>query len=60
VTIKNRSVSIAVLPYDIYIGKGKGKGKSKVRPRRGHECPEGQYVYSSTISLTSALGGVGG
>ena len=43
----------------IYIGKGKGKGKSTFLPRTDHEDPEGEYVYSSTLSLTSALGGVG-
>jgi len=34
------------------------KVKDKVHPRRGHEGPEGEY--SSTLSLTSALDGVGG
>ena len=37
----------------------KGKGKSKVHPRTGHEGPEGQYVYSCIVSLTSALNGGG-
>jgi hypothetical protein len=32
----------------------------KVHPRRGHEGPEGEYRYSSTLSLTSALDGVDG
>ena len=32
----------------------------KVHPRTGHEGPEGEYRYSSTLSLTSALDGVGG
>jgi len=36
------------------IDKGKGKGKGKVHPRTGHEGPEGEYRYSSTLSLTSA------
>jgi hypothetical protein len=27
----------------------------KVHPRKGHEGPEGQYRYSSTLSLMSAL-----
>ena len=27
----------------------------KVRPRTGHEGPEGEQMYSSTLSLTSAL-----
>jgi hypothetical protein len=29
--------------------------KSKVRPRTGHEGPEGKYRYSSTLSLTFVL-----
>ena len=36
------------------------KGKGKVRPRTGNEGPEGQYIYRSTRSLTSALDGMGG
>jgi hypothetical protein len=40
--------------------KGKGKGKGKVHPRTGHEAPEGEWKYSSTLSSTSALDGVGG
>jgi len=35
-------------------------GKSTVHPRSGHEGPEGEKRYSSTLSLTSALVGVGG
>jgi hypothetical protein len=35
-------------------------GKSKVLPRTGHEGPEGEYRYSSTLSLTLALDEVGG
>ena len=37
-----------------------GKGKCKVHPRTGHEGPEGEQRYSSTLSLTSAIDGVGG
>ena len=37
-----------------------GKGKGKVHPRTGHECPEGEQRYSSTLSLTSALDEVDG
>jgi hypothetical protein len=33
------------------------KKKVKVYPRIGHECPEGEHRYSSTLSLTSALNG---
>ena len=37
------------------------KGKVKVKfALKGHEGPEGEYVYSSTLSLTSALDGVSG
>ena len=39
---------------------GKGKGKAKVHPRTGHEGPEGEWSYSSTLCLTSALDRVGG
>jgi hypothetical protein len=36
-------------------------GKGKVLSITGHEGPEGEYRYSSTLSLTSALdGGLGG
>ena len=31
----------------------------KVHPRTGHEDPKGEYSYSSTLSLTSVLDGVG-
>jgi hypothetical protein len=34
--------------------------KVKVHPRTGHEDPEGEQRYSYTLSLTSALDGVGG
>ena len=36
------------------------KGKGKAHPRTGHEGPEGEWRYSSILSLTSALCGVGG
>jgi hypothetical protein len=36
------------------------KGKGKFYPRAGHEGPEGEYKYSYTLSLTSALQGVAG
>ena len=36
------------------------RGKCKVHSRTGHEGPEGEYIYSCTLDLTSALdGGVG-
>ena len=31
------------------------KGKGKVYPRTGHVGPEGEYRYSSALSLTSVL-----
>ena len=31
--------------------------KTKFRPRAGHEVPEGEWGYSSTLSLTSELDG---
>jgi hypothetical protein len=37
-----------------------GKCKSKVHPIKGHEGPEEEYKYSSTLSLTLALDGVSG
>jgi hypothetical protein len=36
------------------------KGKGTVRPRTGHEDREVQWSYGSTLSLTSATGGVDG
>jgi hypothetical protein len=35
------------------------KGKGKVHPRTGHEGPEGEQRYSSTLSLTWVLDGRG-
>ena len=34
-----------------------GKGKGKIHPITGHEGPEREYLYSPTLSLTSALDG---
>jgi hypothetical protein len=36
------------------------KKKGDVSPRTGDERPDGEYTYSSTLPLTSALDGVGG
>ena len=38
----------------------KGKGKVKVHPLTDHEGPQMEQRYSSTLSLTSVLDGVGG
>ena len=35
----------------------KSKGKGKFHPIAGHEGPEGEQRYSSTLSLTSSLDG---
>jgi hypothetical protein len=37
-----------------------GKGKGKVHPRKGHEGPVGEQMYSSTLPSTLALDGLGG
>jgi len=37
-----------------------GTVKSKVHPRTGHQGPEGKCSYNCTLSLISALDGVGG
>ena len=39
---------------------GQVKGKVIFHPRTGHEGPEGELRYSSTLSLTSLLDGMGG
>jgi len=39
-------------------GRRQDKSKSKVHLITDHEGPDGEYRYSSTLSLTSALGGV--
>ena len=36
------------------------KSKDTAHPRTGHEGPEGKQRYSSTLSLTSAIDGMGG
>jgi hypothetical protein len=42
------------------INEREAKGKGTILPITGHEGPEGERRYSSTLSLTSALDGVGG
>ena len=37
-----------------------GKGKGKFYLRTGHEGPQEEWKYSSSLSLTSALDGVSG
>jgi hypothetical protein len=49
-------MKLLIHKYNFLQYKGKGEG----RPRTGHEGPEGRLRYNSTLSLTSALNGVGG
>jgi hypothetical protein len=46
--------------YWVKYSKVKEKVKGKINPRTGHEGPEGEYRYSPTLSLTSALDRGGG
>jgi hypothetical protein len=46
--------------YEMEAKLYKGKGKGKFNPRTGHEGLDGEYGYSSTLSLTSVLNRVGG
>ena len=45
-------------PTEVFLPYGKGKGN--VQHRTGHEGPEGEQMYNSTLSLTLALFGEGG
>ena len=52
--------SVAQLDKTSYVTARKKKGKKgKGHPRTGHEVPEGEQMYSSTLPSTSALNGVG-
>ena len=42
-------------PGDIFETTPENKPESKIHPSTGHESPEVEQKYSSTISLTSAL-----
>jgi hypothetical protein len=42
-----------------FLRKTSVKGIGKVRPRTGREGSEGEYMYSSTLSLISGLDGGG-
>ena len=45
---------------NFYIASLKGGKKGQAYPRTGHEGPEREQKYSSTLSLTSVVDGVGG
>jgi len=53
-------VSTETHHYTNRFGAATGKGKGKVHSTIDHEGPEGEWRYRSTLSLTSALDGVGG
>ena len=53
-TLKYQISLISVVSFIKHAGKG------KFHPTTGHEDPQAEYRYSSTLSLTSALDGVGG
>ena len=53
---EQHSLSLASCRYKWEIKSSRGQ----VHPRTGHEGPKREYKYSSTLSLTSALDGVGG
>jgi hypothetical protein len=53
------SGAIPPLPlYAFVVDRDSFPVKGNVRSRTGHEGPEGEWKYSSTLSLTSALDGV--
>ena len=61
--IQQWALSALLLSYKIFrTDVNNNKSKDKGHPRTGHEGPKGEYryEYSSTLSLTSALDGVGG
>jgi len=53
--LTSRILDDAVSTAVVYSNKGKGK----VHPRRGHKYTDGEKRYIPTLSLTSALDGVG-
>jgi hypothetical protein len=42
-------------PYNTGIRLEEEKGRGEIHPRTEHEVPEAKYMYSSTLSLISAL-----
>jgi hypothetical protein len=50
---RSKYLRISGIPIKVQVNDG------KVHPITGHESPEGEYRYSSTLSLTSALDGGG-
>jgi hypothetical protein len=58
-TFSERQSRVAKFPMGNH-SQGLGKAKGTVHPITGHEGTWGEWRYSSTLSLTSVLGGVGG
>jgi hypothetical protein len=57
---KTRYISFIIIgsesqPSSYPVGKCKVKGKGKGHPITGHEDPEWEQMYSSTLPSTSAL-----
>jgi hypothetical protein len=52
----HRPLELCRKSYTVFIDQGKGT----FHPRTGHEASDGEYRYSSTLSLISALDEVGG
>ena len=50
---------VSHLMLKLIIVTNMGKGKGKVLPRTGHEGPEWEQMYSSTLPSTSTLDGGG-
>ena len=48
-----------VLQWSLFDSLLKGKGKGKFHPITGHEGPEGEQMYTSTLPSTSELDGGG-
>ena len=46
--------------YNLHVNVVKTTKHIKFHPRRGHKDQDKEYRYTSTLSLTSALDGVGG
>ena len=49
---KERPITNILTHTKIHIYINKARGEGKVHPRTGHEGPEGEWRYSSTLSLT--------
>ena len=60
VTTKKKQINSPLYMHEGGKGRSKVKGKGKVHLRTGHEGPEGEQMYNSTLSLTSALDVVDG